>query len=112
MKAGPKGLLGYDLPKTAHTGHLSGLDYEVRIEGEDANNDHNNDANDQAKQERWAHPSRPLALQNKFWRYLIAHDFSTTNRWQISEFTSKRKRASAHQRSRIRYEKEESFRAI
>jgi hypothetical protein len=67
MRAGPEGLRGNDLPKASHARHLRGFDNEVRIEGEESNEDHSDEANDQAKQEGWANDRRPLTLQNKFW---------------------------------------------
>ena len=51
MRTGSEGRCRGDLPKPAHTRHLRGFDNEVRIEGEESNEDHGDDANNQAKQE-------------------------------------------------------------
>ena len=62
-----EGLRRDDLPKSTHGGHLRGFDNEVRIQGEEGNEEHCDDANDQAEQEGWSNDRRALALQNKFW---------------------------------------------
>ena len=51
MRAGPDGLRCNDLPKAAYARHFGGFDNEIRIEGEESNEDHSDDANDQAEQE-------------------------------------------------------------
>src|SRR5580692_8051275 len=73
MRAGPDRLRRNDLPKAAYARHFRRFDHEIRVEGEESNEDYNDDANDQAEQERWANDRRPLTMQNKFLGWLITH---------------------------------------
>jgi hypothetical protein len=50
MRARSEGLRRNDLSKAAHTRHLRRFDNEVRIEGEESNEDRSGEANNQAKQ--------------------------------------------------------------
>jgi hypothetical protein len=73
MRTGPEGLGRDDLSEAAHTRHLRRFDNEVRIECEESNQAHRDENNNQAKQMGWANDGRPLALENKFRWWSIAH---------------------------------------
>ena len=51
MWTGPEGFRRNDLPEASHARHLRGFDDEVRIEGEEHNEDDSDDTNNQANQE-------------------------------------------------------------